>query len=428
MENMAASVWLAPWRAYFCQVPPLPWLQICDLPLLQHETRKSTDPLVHAIALLKLSFVRWSTRGSQARVDRKIKAWSPQVFEMLVYQWSCQRHHQSSREAWSHQCIHQPRWTRGWSWCQGLPGHFWKIPDSIKLGVCLSFILQVFASFLFTGYYACSLSYPRRICKENISPYWLCTACYPRTRDGLRATSFVMAYRKVKPVVPITWPKPHGRQSGKFFTSRRCPPRGWTGPRPKLEAGLLRKFSNGVEACQWLVCQWLVCPWLVCQFVNDWWPFHHRQWHCLLLSMTWKEMAGIAAAADQMKAVLLTRYTRLKNIKVCVRDGAHAAGRCLSCNMQQWQSRWIMHWLCMTIIAMTFLCFVQVDAKWYAIPVPQEVWTKYIWSCSSVISLIYHWPQNARIFRKYVTWLNQRHRTGFLGVWDTCPTKSNFPK
>lgn len=40
-------------------------------------------------------------------------------------------------------------------------------------------------------------------------------------------------------------------------------------------------------------------------------------------------MAGTDAAADEMKAIRLTRYTRLKNIKVRVRDGAHAAGRCL---------------------------------------------------------------------------------------------------
>ena len=54
--------------------------------------------------------------------------------------------------------------------------------------------------------------------------------------------------------------------------------------------------------------------------------------------MTFEEMVGTDAAADEMKAVRLTRYTRLKNIKVRVRDGAHAAGRCLGCNMQQLQS------------------------------------------------------------------------------------------
>ena len=52
-------------------------------------------------------------------------------------------------------------------------------------------------------------------------------------------------------------------------------------------------------------------------------------------------MVGTDAAADEMKAVRLTRYTRLKNIKVRVRDGAHAAGRCLGCNMQQLQSGWM---------------------------------------------------------------------------------------
>ena len=40
-------------------------------------------------------------------------------------------------------------------------------------------------------------------------------------------------------------------------------------------------------------------------------------------------MVGTDAAPDEMKAVRLTRYTRLKNIKVRVRDGAHAAGRSL---------------------------------------------------------------------------------------------------
>ena len=48
--------------------------------------------------------------------------------------------------------------------------------------------------------------------------------------------------------------------------------------------------------------------------------------------MTFEEMVGTDAAPDEMKAVRLTRYTRLKNIKVRVRDGAHAAGRCLGCN------------------------------------------------------------------------------------------------
>lgn len=47
------------------------------------------------------------------------------------------------------------------------------------------------------------------------------------------------------------------------------------------------------------------------------------------LSLRFKEMAGTDAAADEMKAIRLTRYTRLKNFKVRVRDGAHAAGRCL---------------------------------------------------------------------------------------------------
>ena len=33
-----------------------------------------------------------------------------------------------------------------------------------------------------------------------------------------------------------------------FFTSRRCPPRGWTGPAPALQKTLMRKFSNHVAA------------------------------------------------------------------------------------------------------------------------------------------------------------------------------------
>ena len=51
-------------------------------------------------------------------------------------------------------------------------------------------------------------------------------------------------------------------------------------------------------------------------------------------------------------------------------------------------------------------CAVRLTQKWYAIPYLKEVWTRYIWNNSSIISLIYHSPQNTRIFRKYVTWFH----------------------
>ena len=37
---------------------------------------------------------------------------------------------------------------------------------------------------------------------------------------------------------------------------------------------------------------------------------------------------GTDAAADELKAMRLSKSWHLKNIRVCIRDGAHAAGRC----------------------------------------------------------------------------------------------------
>ena len=59
-----------------------------------------------------------------------------------------------------------------------------------------------------------------------------------------------MAYRKGETGGAHNLAKATRQATLKFFTKRRCAPRGWTGPRPKLETHLLRKFSNGVEACQ----------------------------------------------------------------------------------------------------------------------------------------------------------------------------------
>ena len=59
-----------------------------------------------------------------------------------------------------------------------------------------------------------------------------------------------MAYRKGETGGAHNLAKATRQATLKFFTKRRRAPRGWTGPRPKLETHLLRKFSNGVEACQ----------------------------------------------------------------------------------------------------------------------------------------------------------------------------------
>ena len=57
----------------------------------------------------------------------------------------------------------------------------------------------------------------------------------------------------------------------KFFTKRRCPPRGWSGTKSKLETKLLRKFSAHVETWPnesprmpvWIslvIDTWIMCP------------------------------------------------------------------------------------------------------------------------------------------------------------------------
>lgn len=41
-----------------------------------------------------------------------------------------------------------------------------------------------------------------------------------------------------------------------------------------------------------------------------------------------KEFAGTDAAPDELKSMRITKKTTLKNLRVRIRDGAHAAGRC----------------------------------------------------------------------------------------------------
>ena len=81
-------------------------------------------------------------------------------------------------------------------------------------------------------------------------PIQFCARRVIQGQRGLQATAFVMAYRKGETGGAHNLAKATRQATLKFFTKRRCAPRGWTGPRPKLETHLLRKFSNGVEACQ----------------------------------------------------------------------------------------------------------------------------------------------------------------------------------
>ena len=65
----------------------------------------------------------------------------------------------------------------------------------------------------------------------------------------------------------------------------------------------------------------------------------------------------------------------------------------------------------------------RMTQKWKLVPFLRDTWNQFIWSPSSIIGLIYHSPQNARIFRKYdscliirtikstLTWLKLRTLT-----------------
>ena len=98
----------------------------------------------------------------------------------------------------------------------------------------------------------------------------------------------------------------------------------------------------------------------------------------------------------------LSKKAKLNNARVCIRDGAHAAGRrgdpVTAINpinpvnvLIQLFNGWLIE--------------LRLTTKWNNIPYCKTVWSKFIWSSSSIISLIYHSPANTRIFRKYVTWL-----------------------
>lgn len=100
-----------------------------------------------------------------------------------------------------------------------------------------------------------------------------------------------------------------------FFTSRRCPPRDWIGPAPAIEKTILNKFSRAVETLLYFISL-IVVSLIVIEVVSV----------CEYLIT--KEFAGTDAAPDELKSMRITKQTTLKNLRVRIRDGAHAAGRC----------------------------------------------------------------------------------------------------
>ena len=66
----------------------------------------------------------------------------------------------------------------------------------------------------------------------------------------LQSTSMLMTYSKKELSGSINLAKATRGALRKFFTRRRCPPKGWVGNKPKLETKLLHQFSNHVETWQ----------------------------------------------------------------------------------------------------------------------------------------------------------------------------------
>ena len=56
-------------------------------------------------------------------------------------------------------------------------------------------------------------------------------------------------------------------------------------------------------------------------------------------------------------------------------------------------------------LPLLLLVVSRMTQKWRDVPFLGEVWNRFIWSSSSIISLVYHSKQNARIFRKYAACL-----------------------
>ena len=76
------------------------------------------------------------------------------------------------------------------------------------------------------------------------------TSICAQGQHGIRSTSFVLAYQKGELGGSRNLAKATRRAIRRFFTSQESPPRGWIGPKPRLEAKLLHKFSMSVETCQ----------------------------------------------------------------------------------------------------------------------------------------------------------------------------------
>ena len=107
----------------------------------------------------------------------------------------------------------------------------------------------------------------------------------------------------------------------RFFTKRFQPPSGWNGPKPVVDRSLARKYSNAVETCLYSLTMSMTSS----NNVND-----KFKAVCQRFVGSAKEFVGSDAAPDELKAMRINKQVQFKNIRVRVRDGAHAAGRFLA--------------------------------------------------------------------------------------------------